>query len=422
MTRSARWLLLLALLAALLPACAAAQNLLLNGSFDTDVSSWSQADPPFGTNAFSTLDANGSPASGSALVTNNSGVALRNPGLAQCRPAAAGVFYDYGAKALVSQGQPALDVYVLVNFYSNPICSGSGIGSSRVDFTPSGNWQGLAATAVQAPAGTIAVGLRLLVFKEDAGGTVTANFDDAFLSVTRPVVTIPVAASIHGANGTFFHSDAWILNRSFTQSCTVTAVYRCFGGIACGNSKTITLAARESRFIADIVGTLFAVPDSGGAIELSWDTGNGPITAQTRLYTPSSPPSYGFGVPALPSTAATTRAVFVGVAANPSLTAGFRSNAGAYNPNPFPVTVTFRLTDGTTGAQIGNPFVRQWAPFEAAQVSNLATTLGAGLVVTNNAVLVATAAGGPVFFYATTVDNLSGDSTSLAATEDLPGP
>jgi len=100
MTRSARWL-LVALLAASLPASSAAQNLLSNGSFDTDLSSWSQADPPFGTNAFSTLDANGSPSSGSALVTNNSAAASRNPGLTQCRPATAGVFYDYGATARV---------------------------------------------------------------------------------------------------------------------------------------------------------------------------------------------------------------------------------------------------------------------------------------------------------------------------------
>ena len=333
-----------------------------------------------------------------------------------------GVFYDYGAKARVSPAQQESTVYILVNFHTNPICSGSGIGFSRVDFTPSGNWQGLGATAFQAPGGTVAVSFQLLVFKAAAGGSVTANFDDAFLSVTRPVVTIPVAASIHGANGTFFHSDVWILNRSFTRPSTVTAVYRCFGGIACGNPKTITLAPRESRLIGDIVATLFGVPESGGAIELSWDPANGPITAQTRLFTPSSPPSYGFGVPALPSSAATTRAVFLGVAGNPSLTAGFRSNGGAYNPNSFSVTVTFKLTDGATGAPIGNPLVRVWAPFEAAQISNLLASMNSGSVVTTNAVLVATAAEGAVFFYAASVDNLSGDSFFLTASADEPAP
>jgi hypothetical protein len=84
------------------------------------------------------------------------------------------------------------------------------------------------------------------------------------------------------------------------------------------------------------------------------------------------------------------------------------------------VTVTFTLYDGLTGAQIGSPFVRVWAPFEAAQVSNVFANLGAGAVVTTNAVLVATSTGGDVFFYAATIDNVSGDSFWIIAAADEP--
>ena len=87
-------------------------------------------------------------------------------------------------------------------------------------------------------------------------------------------------------------------------------------------------------------------------------------------------------------------------------------------PNAVPVTVTLTLYDGTTGAQIGSPFTRVWGPFEAAQVSNVTASLGAGSVTTANAILVATSSGGAVFFYGATVDNLSGDSFLLTRSAD----
>lgn len=402
---------------------ARAQNLLTNANFDTDVSTW-----VLGLNAtalWQPLDAVASPTSGSALVTNSSADASRGTGILQCRAATAGQSYDFGVKVRIPSGQASTgSANGIVAWFSSPTCTSGGlIGNAPTPgITVFDRWQGVSATNVKAPAGAVAGYFECQVNKDGAGGTFRAYCDDLFFAPAgslRATQTVPVAASIHGANQTFFHSDAWILNRSFTNTNVVTAVYRCFGGVGCGTPKTITLAPRESRLIADIIATLFGVPESGGAIELSWDTFNGPITAQTRLFTPSSPPSFGFGVPALPSSAAATRAVFVGVAGNPDLTKGFRSNGGAYNPNAFPVTVTLTLTDGATGAPIGAPFTRTWGPFEAAQVSNLVTSLG-GTAATTNAVLVATAAGGSVFFYVATVDNASGDSIYVTASADEP--
>ena len=363
----------------------------------------------------------------SLQTVNTSSAAGQNYNYTQCHAAVAGASYDFGGKVRVPLGQVTGTYYLLLNFYANAICSGSGIaapgGFSRLDYTPSGAWQGLTKTGLVAPAGTLSVSVTLGNFKLGAGGSTTANFDDIFLAVSgtlRSTLTIPVAASIHGANGTFFHSDLWILARSFTNSVVVTAVYRCFGGGNCGTAKTITLAPRETKLISDVIGTLFGVPESGGAIELSWDTFNGAVIARTRLFTPSAPPSYGFGVPGEPSSAATARAIFIGVAGSADLSKGFRTNAGAYNPNATPVTVIFTLYDGATGTQLGNPLIRVWAPLEAAQVSNLMSSLGAATVTTTNAVLTATVIGGNVFFYAVTIDNLSGDSVNLGASPDEP--
>ena len=43
------------------------------------------------------------------------------------------------------------------------------------------------------------------------------RFHESVASTT----TIPVAASLHGANGSFFHSDLEVFNRSATETVTV---------------------------------------------------------------------------------------------------------------------------------------------------------------------------------------------------------
>ena len=97
-------------------------------------------------------------------------------------------------------------------------------------------------------------------------------------------VTLPAAASLHGAPPTFFHSDVSVFNPSATQAATVTARYRCFTG-ACGNAlQTFTVPPRQLRVFDDIVGTLFSAPETGGAVEFS-----GNVLVDSRLYTPSRP-------------------------------------------------------------------------------------------------------------------------------------
>jgi hypothetical protein len=168
---------------------------------------------------------------------------------------------------------------------------------------------------------------------------------------------------------------------------------------------------------------MFDAPETGGAIELTWDGLAGGIIAQMRLYTPASPPTYGFGMAGLSSSDAVSRALFIGMAGSGrDLTTGFRSNAGAYNPNAFPVTITFTLTDGATGSPLGTPFTRTWAPFEAAQLSNVFATVGAGSVISTDGVLLVTVTGGNAFLYAVVIDNVSGDSSQVAAAPDSSPP
>ncbi len=234
----------------------------------------------------------------------------------------------------------------------------------------------------------------------------------------KATLTVPTAASKAGWNGTFFHADLWLMNRSFSSSTPVTLVYRCFAGQSCGiGTQVLSLAPRQEVMLTDVIGQTFMAPGTAGAIEISWPTSSGPVSASSRISSPLPPaPAFGTMVPALSQLAARTRALFLGLAWGGTITVGSRSNAGAYNPNETPVEVTFTLREGD-GTLLG-AITRTYAPQEAYQLSpNIFDLVGAGSVVTSNACLVVTATA-PVFPYVSVVDNVSGDSSFLPASDD----
>jgi len=184
------------------------------------------------------------------------------------------------------------------------------------------------------------------------------------------LVTLPAAASLHGAPPTFFHSDVSVFNPSATQAATVTARYRCFTG-ACGNAtQTFTVPPRQLRVFEDIVGTLFGAAETGGAVEFS-----GNVLVDSRLYTPSRPaPTVGMYVPGLSTGEAYAEAVLTSLSFSADLSTGFRTNVGVYNGNDVAQTMTFTLYN-PQGAQIG-----QTAQLVAArtplQINNIASFVG----------------------------------------------
>jgi len=235
-------------------------------------------------------------------------------------------------------------------------------------------------------------------------------------------LTVPAAASAHGVNGTFFHTDLWLMNRSFTSTAVVTLTYRCTTGLACGNGvQAVTLQPRQSTMLTDVIGRRFDAPGTSGAIEVSWPTISGPVSASSQVSSPLPPaPAFGTLVPALPLSSAKMHAVFIGVESGGGLTSGSRSNAGAYNPQPVPVDVTFALYKGD-GTTLGT-YSRTYGPNEAYQLyPNVFDLLGAGSTAATDAYLVVTATA-PVFPYVTVIDNVSGDSSFLSASDDETAP
>jgi hypothetical protein len=189
---------------------------------------------------------------------------------------------------------------------------------------------------------------------------------------TPSLVTLPAAASLHGAGSTFFHSDVSVFNPSATQATTVTARYRCSTG-ACGNAvQTFTLSPRQMRVFEDIVGTLFVAPETGGAVEFS-----GSVLVDSRLYTPSRPaPTTGMYVPGLSSGEAYAEAVLTSLSYSANPSTGFRTNVGVYNGNDVAQTVTFTLYS-PQGVQLGQT-LSQFVPARtpAVQINNIAKEAG----------------------------------------------
>ncbi|HEY3172070.1 MAG TPA: PPC domain-containing protein [Thermoanaerobaculia bacterium] len=222
-------------------------------------------------------------------------------------------------------------------------------------------------------------------------------------SPSAALVTLPAAASLHGAPPTFFHSDVSVFNPSATQGATVTARYRCFTG-ACGNAvQTFTLTPREMRVFEDIVGTLFGAAETGGAVEFS-----GNVLVDSRLYTPSRPaPTVGMYVPGLSAAEAYAEAVLTSLSYSTNLSTGFRTNVGIYNGNDVAQTVTFTLYN-PQGVQIGqtSQLVAARTPF---QINNIAPFVGITTDVPSFYCVVRGDGVSKNYVYAAVLDNQSQD-------------
>jgi hypothetical protein len=266
---------------------------------------------------------------------------------------------------------------------------GPGLGSnSRISFTPDAT-------------GTYTV----YANSYDVGAT--GNYSlEVTCSTSQPssgMVTLPAAASLHGAPPTFFHSDVSVFNPSATQSAAVTARYRCFTG-ACGNAvQTFTVPPRQLRVFEDIIGTLFGAPETGGAVEF---TGN--VLVDSRLYTPSRPaPTVGMYVPGLSAAEAYAEAVVTSLSFSANLSTGFRTNVGVYNGNDVAQTVTFTLYN-PQGVQIGQTaqLVPARTPF---QINNIASFVGITTDVPSFYVVVRGDGTSKNYVYAAVLDNQSQD-------------
>jgi len=164
------------------PGATVAQNLLINGDFDTDLNEWRNA----GGTLWDAMDRSGDPSSGSARNIPTSVPTPTARDIFSCAPVVPGVEYDFGASTFIPSAAVDVTTAVWAQFVDSDVCQfGSGAtavgGSPLISTVIQGSWVDLASSVV-APPGAVHVWLRLR-YEQPANAVATDEvfFDSAFV-------------------------------------------------------------------------------------------------------------------------------------------------------------------------------------------------------------------------------------------------
>jgi hypothetical protein len=157
-------------------------NLVTNGGFDAGIASWIWYDGRFpngrGAASWSTLDANGSPASGSIVLRDD------GPGLAfqrlQCIPVTKNTLYRFGAKVRTGDGKDRGDGTIAIFTYPSADCSGVFTDNDTRLVSPDqpGVWQDYSFTM---RTGSRTAAIILVIASGAAVPPFETSFDDVFV-------------------------------------------------------------------------------------------------------------------------------------------------------------------------------------------------------------------------------------------------
>jgi hypothetical protein len=166
------------------------------------------------------------------------------------------------------------------------------------------------------------------------------------------------AGRVQGQFGALFRTDLWLFNPDSAAAVTLTLTFH--PAVADGapaaapiTSASITLAARETKFLPDV--TLATVPAGDGAVgTLRWQS-SGPVLGAGRIYTAAPAGTYGFFVPAIPITESLPRKTAANDTVNVlqvfgvnSGDANFRTNLDVTNTSNVALPIEVRVIDPVT--------------------------------------------------------------------------
>lgn len=234
-----------------------------------------------------------------------------------------------------------------------------------------------------------------------------------------------VAGRVPGFGGAQFRTDIWLFNPDSLNIAVVTLVFH--GQVSSGlaapppiSSAPITLAARETKYLADVLLATVAADGQVGALE--WSS-NLPIMGGLRSYTaPSGCTGGTFGAfqPGIPATEAMTPKQTATDSANAlqmfgtnSGDASYRTQLDVTNTSPVSIPIEVRVIDPVTTVVYGGAQNFTIAPRSLLRVGRIMETVGAplidGLRITVAIKEGTSVPSGGVLAVASTLDNRSQD-------------
>jgi hypothetical protein len=225
----------------------------------------------------------------------------------------------------------------------------------------------------------------------------------------------PVAAAISGTAGTFFKTDARLVNMSGGAATVALEYYPegAAGNTAPSTTDSLTIAAGAEAVLDNFVASSFGVSDGKGAVVVRSDV---ELTGFARIYNDQVAAGLGtFGqlVEGLEMDDAETSGLLPFLSnEDPAGGEGYRANIGWFNPNASPVNVTFTgyAADGTVLGQ-ASMTVAGWAQ----QQFNVAADALWPALADYGDFYVTFSADGALFVYASVVDNVNGDAIYVPA-------
>ena len=188
---------------------AAAQNLILNGDFNSDLSHWTSFDASGAAVAWAPDDANGAPGSGSVRAFNQLNIASSVVALAQCVPVAGGVDYELDADAFIPSGQATSgSAAVWVQWQLDATCTTPGFFDSPVVANQVGGWVH-GQSSITAPTNAAAARVTVEVAKSTDNDEFVAQFDNVSLAPISTGNCIATSEALCLNQGRFRVSALW---------------------------------------------------------------------------------------------------------------------------------------------------------------------------------------------------------------------
>ena len=407
-------------LAAMVPVQAVAQNLVVNASFEHDISGWQLQPDDTTLEMVHRADIGSTLANGSGPGALEVRLSFWNGsagGPFQEVPVTPGVEYLVESSVMLPSGTNDSNGARLIVSWLNDL--GFVISSDWLSTWGLGydSWLRQSDSFV-APAGAVTAQLMAAVSTPVVeNGTIPGigYFDDivfqeAGATVARQVLFVPGSASANGQNGTVWTTTGWLVNLVDFPVEIAGAFLRQGqdnSSAVAQLTPLVTVPGGGYVEIADMVAKLGGAGASGGIfLEATAQAGGLPATlVRATTYTstpdPGSQGAFGQGLPAV-GAGALNHVVIPGVYQNTD----HRTNLGVLNTSDSTVSVDIRVM-GSNGEMLGSA---SWTlrPFEQRQVS--VTNLGVEAADGGFATITRTSEQGSFRAYLSVVDQATGDA------------